>query len=152
MQSVDQSSALDQAISAVDECVQHIGVLSITTMARYTNLLRALKGFGNLDDARYNFALESDLLADAHKQWKSAADALELLISQGVEVHPETGEHSVWPYVNGDGSMVHPGCACDGSKPVGFATTPFARVPFPEPSIRDYARGTTGCGDDEVPF
>jgi hypothetical protein len=77
MSSVAESSALDQAIAAVDEAIQQIGVLSITTHARYSVLLNALKGFGNLDDARYNFAMEAGLLADAHKQWKLAADALE---------------------------------------------------------------------------
>ena len=119
------STELDQAKAAVDEAIQQIGVLSITAMGRYSALLNALRGFGSLDDARYNFAMENSLLEDAHKQWKLAVHALERVIALDVLVNPETGGHDQSPYIHGDGTPIHPGCACDGSKP-------FASMPFPD--------------------
>ena len=134
------STELDQAKAAVDEAIQQIGVLSITAMGRYSVLLNALRGFGSLDDARYNFAMENSLLEDAHKQWKLAVHALERVIALDVLVNPETGGHDQTPYIHGDGTPIHPGCACDGS----------TSIAHPDDVIYEETVQALECADDDA--
>lgn len=159
MESVAQVNPLDEAIRAYTTASNDVGVLNITVSARYRALLDALKGFGDLATARYAFAMECDLLANAQKQWKVAADALEILIAHDVEVHPETGEHTTTGYVYENRTPVHPNCACDGGQllrdrpvvtlsPAPYSTFDGLRsLPFPEASAADSVRGCECDGE-----
>lgn len=155
MESLAQINPLDEAIAAFTVATNDVGVLNITASARYRALLDALRGHGDLDTARYAFAMEASLLESANKQWKLAADGLERLIALDVQAHPETGEHRASDYKYTDGTLSHPNCACDGAdllregaKPFE-KLTPFRSLPFPEPSMADMTRGNnSGFGDD----
>lgn len=76
---------LDEAVVVYEQAANELGALSVTCSGAYTKLTDALKGFGNLEDARYRFSMEAALFSSAHNNWKKAVYDLDQRVADGVE-------------------------------------------------------------------
>ncbi len=72
------------ALVHVDDAMNEVGSLTISYSGAYCGLQDAIRGFGNLEDARYRFAMEATLLSSAHDTWKQAVAALNTQVEDGV--------------------------------------------------------------------
>lgn len=72
------------ALLRVEDAMNEVGSLTVSYSGAYCGLTDAIRGFGNLEDARYRFAMEASLLSAAHDTWKQAVAALNTQVEDGV--------------------------------------------------------------------
>lgn len=84
MASITGTDPLYDAIVAYEDAANQVGALTIIASGAYRGLADAIGGHGNLEDARYRFAMEAALLSDAHDQWKQAVARLGIQVADGV--------------------------------------------------------------------
>lgn len=128
---------LYEALVKYEDAANDVGALTICASGAYAKLTDAIRGYGNLEDARYRFAMEAALLSDAHDQWKKAVAALGAQVADGVAWQawfsqprrrcPQCGNVEVWAnrWTHAAGCNE---CWADGAERAPLAGNPFEEV------------------------